>query len=107
MDILARLRTERDKAMRQVNALSTAIRALSGLNASTWRAAPGRIRRRISARGLDNIRAAQRARWAKARGKQNLVSVAKAHKRTMSAAARRKIAASQRTRWAKIRAAKK
>jgi len=68
------------------------------------RAAAGQTRKKISARGLANIRAAQKARWAKA---QKAVPVAKAGKRTMSAAARRKIAASQRVRWAKIRAGQK
>ena len=32
MDIIAQLKTERDKAAQQVNALDTAIRALSGMN---------------------------------------------------------------------------
>jgi hypothetical protein len=106
MDILAQLRSERDKAVQQVNALETAIRALSGLRGSVRRAPRGRLRKRISARGLANIRAAQRAGWAKARGMQ-VTPVTKAGTRTMSVAARRKIAASQRTRWAKIKAGKK
>jgi len=63
--------------------------------------ASGRSRRRISARGLANIRAAQKARWAKARGMQKTMSVAKPGKRTISVAARRKIAPSQRTRLGK------
>jgi hypothetical protein len=107
MDILAQLRAERDKLARQLNGLDTAIRALSGLGGSTRRTAAGRTRRRISTRGLANIRAAQKARWGKARREQKVVPVAKAGKRTMSVAARRKIAASQRARWAKIRAAKR
>src|SRR5438477_8873353 len=36
MDIIAQLKAERDKAAQQVNALDTAIRALSGIAASTW-----------------------------------------------------------------------
>ena len=63
--------------------------------------ASGRSRRRISARGLANIRAAQKARWAKARGMQKTMSVAKPGKRTISVATRRKIAPSQRTRLGK------
>src|SRR5438128_6608145 len=103
MDIVAQLRAEREKVVRQLNGLDTAIRALIGLNASARRAPRRQTRRRISARGLTNIRAAQRARWAKARGKQNVTPISKAGKRTMSAAARRKIAASQRARWARLK----
>ncbi len=40
MDIVAQLKTERDKAARQLNALDTAISALSGLNST--RATRGR-----------------------------------------------------------------
>ena len=90
MDIIVQLKTERDKAAQQVNALDTAIKALSALNGNG----------RASA-------AAARARWAKVRGRQKVVPItSKAGKRTMSAAARRKIAASQRARWAKLRAQK-
>jgi hypothetical protein len=46
--------------------------------------------------------AAQKARWAKARGAK-----ASTPARTMSQAARRKIAAAQRARWAKVRAQQK
>jgi hypothetical protein len=63
----------------------------------------------LSAAGRERIAAAQRARWAKARGdagqKQNVVSMPK--KKMMSTAARKRIAAAQRARWAKFRAAKK
>ena len=106
MDIIARLKAERDKAAQQVNALDTAIRALSGLNRSGVGSAAG-PRPRISAAGRARIAAAARARWARVKGQQKVVPISKAGKRTMSAAARRKIAASQRARWAKIRVGKK
>jgi len=129
MDIIARLKIERDKAAQQVNALDTAIRALSGLNSTgTARghrtmsaAARARIsasqkarwartrgqkvvpiapkRRRISAAGLARIRVAQRARWAK--GQQKVVPIAP--KRHISAAGLARIRAAQRARWAKIK----
>jgi len=46
MDIIAQLKAERDKAAQQVNALDTAIRALSGMNSTRGTIEP---RRRISA----------------------------------------------------------
>ena len=105
MDIIAQLKAERDKAAQQVNALDTAIRALSGMNSTRGTIEP---RRRISAAGRARIAAAARARWARVKGQQKVVPIAsKGGKRTMSAAARRKIAASQRARWAKIRVGKK
>ncbi len=105
MDIIAQLKAERDKAAQQVNALDTAIRALSGMNSTRGTIEP---RRRISAAGRARIAAAARARWARVKGQQKVVPIAsKTGKRTMSAAARRKIAIAQRARWAKVRAAKK
>ena len=61
---------------------------------------------KMSAKGRARIAAAQRARWAKAKGQHNIVPMAKP-KRTMSASARRKIAAAQRARWAKVKRGKK
>src|SRR5438552_18031874 len=105
MDRITLLKAERDKAAQQVNALDTAIRALSGMNSTRGTIEP---RRRISAAGRARIAAAARARWARVKGQQKVVPIAsKGGKRTMSAAARRKIAASQRARWAKIRVGKK
>jgi len=71
MDIVAQLKTERDKAARQLNALDTAISALSGLNST--RATRGR--RTMSAAARARISASQKARWARARG-QKVVSIA-------------------------------
>ena len=60
-------------------------------------------RRKLSAAGRARIAAAQRARWAKLRGrKQNVVAMPK--RRALSAAGRKKIAAAQRARWARVRA---
>jgi len=82
-------------------ALSKAIAALEGVNES----APRSGRSGMSAAGRQRIAAAQRARWAKIKGRK-VVSIA-THKRTMSPAARRKIAAAQKARWAKVRRTKK
>ena len=100
--ILAELKAERDQ-------LERAITALEHVTGSSNRPSRPRARRRISAKGLARIRAAQRARWAKVRGEKKVVPIrsAKAGKRTMSASARRKIAAAQRARWAKLKRRKK
>src|SRR5881227_1927578 len=100
MDIIAQLKAERDKAAQQVNALDTAIKALSGLNST--RATRGR--RTMSAAARARISAAQRARWARTRG-QKVVSIAP--KRHISAAGLEQIRAANRARWAKVREAKK
>ncbi len=71
MDIIALLKAERDKAAQQVNALDTAIRALSGLNSA--RGLHGL--RTMSAAARARISASQKARWARARG-QKVVSIA-------------------------------
>src|SRR6267142_2600861 len=63
-------------------------------------------KRRMSAAGRARIAAAQRARWAKVKGRK-ILSIAAHEGRTMSPAARRKIAAAQKARWAKWRKAQK
>src|SRR5438876_4213335 len=100
MDIIAQLKAERDKVARQLSGLDTAIRALSGLNSTGGSRGP---RRRISAKGLANIRAAQRARRTRETGQK--VSIAP--KRHISAAGLARIRAANRARWARVRAAKK
>jgi hypothetical protein len=60
-------------------------------------------RRTMSASARAKIAAAQKARWAKAKGKKT----AKTGRRKMSAAARAKIAAAAKARWAKAKAAGK
>ena len=61
----------------------------------------------MSAAGRARIVAAQRARWAKRKGKQLSVKPVKKAKRQMSAAARAKISAAAKKRWAKAKAAGK
>ncbi len=80
--------------IRHVDAALTVLRKVNGTHASQ---PPVRT---ISAAARKRIAAAQRARWAKVKGKA-------APKRTMSASSRRKIAAAQRARWAKVRAKQK
>ncbi len=101
MDILEVLKAERDKAAQQVNALDTAIRALSGLNST----GATRGRRTVSAAARAKIGAAQRARWAKVKGQQKVVSIAP--KRHISAAGVANIRKATRARWRKWRAAQR
>ena len=101
MNIIAQLKAERDKAAQQVNALDSAIRALSGMNNTRLSHGP----RKMSAAARARISASQKARWAKARG-QKVVPI-KARKRHISPAGLARIRAANRARWAKVRAGKK
>jgi hypothetical protein len=64
-------------------------------------------RKKMSAAGIEKIRAAQKARWAKIKRTKPAVAPIKKAKRTMSAVAKAKISAAAQARWAKIKAAKK
>ena len=101
MDILALLKAERDKVARQLEGLNAAVAAFAG----TLSLGSGvRGRGRLSAAARAKIAAAQRARWARIKGRKSYKSGAQGtRKRTMSAAAKAKIAAAQRARWAKTK----
>ena len=99
--IVKQLKKERDRVQHQLSGLNAALAAFAGVyrgNAGT------KPRRKMSAKGRARIAAAQRARWAKVKGKKTTTNPGK---RTMSASARRKIAAAQRARWAKVKREKK
>ena len=104
--VLKQLEQERDR-------LDVAIKAIGGISRNGTRSARitrgRRGRRRMSAAGRTRIAAAQRARWAKQRGRKTKATGAKRGRkpRHMSAAARAKIAAAQRARWAKQRKTEK
>src|SRR6266481_673311 len=100
MEIISLLKAERDKAAQHVNALDTAIRALSGMNSTG--ATQGR--RTMSAAARARISASQKARWARTRG-QKVVSIAP--KRRISPAGLARIRAATKARWAKWRQQKK
>lgn len=91
--LVKQLKAERDRVTKQLSGMDAAIRAFAGIYSGS------NGKRQISVAGRKRIAAAQRARWAKVRGKAEVATP----KRTMSAAARRKIAAAQRARWAKLR----
>jgi hypothetical protein len=74
---------------------------------STTLAQTAKPKRRMSAAGRANIRAAVKARWAKVKGSKQSTKPAAKKKSKMSAAGRANIIAAQKARWAKIKAAKK
>jgi hypothetical protein len=89
----------------KIEALQNELSRLEG-GAPASDGAPGkRGKRQISAAGLARIIAAQKLRWAKAKGK-GAAKPGKRGPRKMSAAARARIAAAQKARWAKFHAAK-
>jgi len=104
-NIVALVKAERDKVARQLNGLNAALAAFAGVYGGSDGAKP-RGRRKLSAKGLANIRAAQKARWAKQR-RASTDSSKSAPKRRISAAGRARIAAAARARWAKVKAGKK
>ena len=67
-------------------------------------AGPGRRRPKISAAGKARIAAAQRARWAKLKGKAPAKPAQPVIKRKFSAQARARLAAAAKARWAKVKA---
>jgi hypothetical protein len=101
--MVKQLKKERDRVQHQLSGLNAALAAFAGVYRNSARIRP---RRKLSAKGRARIVAAQRARWARVKGRQNVIPIAKSGKRTMSASARRKIAAAQRKRWAQVRAKK-
>ena len=98
ISVLNQLEEERTRLASQLKNLTNALSALNGTGKN------GTRRGTMSAAGRARIAAAQRARWAKVKGRK-VVSIER--KRTMSPAARRRIAAAQRARWAKWKKAQK
>jgi hypothetical protein len=92
--IVQQLKKERERAQGEVQRINAALAALgiSNFNGSS---------RTMSAAGRRRISLAQKARWARQKGKGH----APKPTRTISAAGRRRIAAAQRARWAKIKSA--
>lgn len=82
-------------------------REITRLLGSTNSAATPRKRRKMSAAGRRKIAAAQRARWAKVKGRKSAAKPVKKARRKMSVAARAKISAAAKARWAKAKAAGK
>ena len=97
--VLNQLQQERSRLTLQIDRLNQAISALKGTSNS-------RTGRTLSAAGRARIVAAQRARWAKARG-QKVVSINARRRRRLSVTALANIRAAQKARWAKWRKQRK
>jgi len=95
---LRQLEQERSSISDRLNRLNAAISALTGVGTNR--------KRRISVAGRARIAAAQRARWAKAKG-QRAASIAGRRKHKISVAAVARIRAAQKARWAKWRKTQK
>ena len=99
--VVKQLQQERSRLSSQMEALNQAISLLGGVSSNGARRGKG-----ISAAGRARIAAAQKARWARIKGRKSAPAPG-TNKRTMSAAARRRIAVAQKARWAKWRKAQK
>jgi len=95
---LKQLERERARLSSRLEQLNNAVVALTGT--SSTRSGT------MSAAGRARIAAAQRARWAKSKGRK-VVSIVSRKRRKMSAAAIARIRAAQKARWTKWRKAKK
>ncbi len=91
---VSELRAVRTSLVNELRHVDAALSVLGKLGGGSNHTKP---RHTISASARKRMSLAQKARWAKAKGR------APKPKRSMSASARRKIAAVQRARWAKIR----
>jgi hypothetical protein len=65
--IVKQLKKERDRVEKQLSGLNAAVSAFTRVYAGTK---PTRKRRKLSAKAIANIRAAQKKRWAKVRAKK-------------------------------------
>src|SRR6267142_1055396 len=97
--VLNQLQQERTRLAAQLQSLNDALSALNGTGKRTGI-------RTMSAAGRARIAAAQRARWAKAKG-EKVVSIRARKRRKLSAAARANIRSAQKARWSKWRKAQK
>jgi len=107
--VVSELQKERTRLENELHRITAALVAFGNvyMQGSRRRAAVAtRKGRTISATGRKRIAAAQRARWAKAKG-QKVVSISIRKGRKMSPAAHKRIVAAQKARWAKWRKAQK
>jgi hypothetical protein len=106
LGIVQLLKVEHARLTKQIQGISAALTAFGAVYAKQ-----NGGRGKMSAAARARIGAAQRARWAKLKGKngqtKSTAPAAPKKRRTMSASARRKIAAAQRLRWAKLKSSQK
>ena len=92
------LKSTRTNLVNELRHVDAALSVLGKFGGGSNHGKPGHT---LSASVRRRMSLAQKARWAKAKGR------APKPKRTMSAAGRKRIAAAQRARWAKLKAGKK
>jgi hypothetical protein len=92
--VLKQLEQERSRLSWELARLTSAVTALNGASRNT-------TRKGMSAAGRARIAAAQRARWAKVKGR--VVPITARKERKLSAAAIAHIRAAQKARWARWR----
>jgi|HubBroStandDraft_6_1064221.scaffolds.fasta_scaffold68515_2 hypothetical protein len=115
LGIVRLLKKEHDLLTKQIQGISAALSAFGAVygepNGAGRKMEGAGERRTMSASARARIGAAQKARWAKLKGKngqtKSAAPGAPKKGRTMSASARRKIAAAQRLRWKKFKASQK
>jgi hypothetical protein len=83
----------------KIQSLENTLNHILGSPEKTVAAVAPRRKRKMSAAGRAKIAAAQKARWAKVKGRKSVAKPVKKARHRMSAAARAKIAAAARTRW--------
>ena len=97
----------------RIQSLREQLRALLGATEqgqASVASATGGAKRQISAAGLERIRAAQKARWARAKGTSQAAKTAGTSlkpRRVMSAAAKARLSALAKARWKKAKKAGK
>jgi len=96
--IVSELKLVRTNLVNELRHVDAALSVLGKLKGGSNSNKP---RHTMSASARKRMSLAQKARWAKAKGR------APKPKRTISAAGRKRIAAAQRARWAKLRAGRK
>ena len=95
---VSKLKTVRTTLVNELRHVDAALSVLGKLGGGSSHTKP---RHTVSASARKRMSLAQKARWAKAKGR------APKPKRTISAAGRKRIAAAQRARWAKLKAKQK
>ncbi len=92
----------------EIESLQAELAGLTGEGPARRRGRPpGSGRRKLSPAAREAIASAQRARWARQKGKAGAAATGAPRRRRMSAAGRARIAAAARARWAKAKAAGK
>jgi len=88
----------------KIQSLENELGRILGASIKPVAAVAPKKKRKMSASGRAKIAAAQKARWAKVKGRKSVAKPVKKARRKMSAAARAKIAAAARARWKKAKA---